>query len=527
MTDLDYYPSICAGVYSKSSVPNGEQPFVSVTFSELTNAKVAMAISNFDDLKYIGKQNNDYTYSYVCDQEAVLNQLCSNSTLGSMLFTISELNTTSIQYSQLTITPTTNGKVETVNYLVNETGYYCVTIFKSDPSSNDAYEAAVEWKNPYGELPGAEYPKLIFYGLMVVIYLGFGIFWAVQSFRFWSDILSVQNYIGCVVFFLMIEMAVNWGYWENYNVSGRPSWTLLGAVAVMSAARNSISFFMLLIVCLGYGVVKPSLGDTMKKCVILAATHFFFGVIYAIGTMLMTPEEAGYIILLVVFPLSITMTLFYVWTLQAIQHTLQVLDLRKQHMKAKMYKRLWRLLVWSVVMVVAFFVINMISFGSDLASEWPARNWQYRWFMLDGWLNVLYFIVFITIAILWRPTDNNKRYGLEQLASNEEEAIDLENQLQAAENAGYDGLKIRTPNGDGEGRVALDEDAAIFELGDEISDEDDDRGHPSRSSQPPPYKARSSPSGVAESEEEESDEEGSGSRNSESARLTQERRKIH
>jgi hypothetical protein len=34
-------------------------------------------------------------------------------------------------------------------------------------------------------------------------------------------------------------------------------------VAVLNAFRNSFSFFLLLIVCMGYGVVKPSLGKTM------------------------------------------------------------------------------------------------------------------------------------------------------------------------------------------------------------------------------------------------------------------------
>lgn len=81
----------------------------------------------------------------------------------------------------------------------------------------------------------------------------------------------------------MLEMAFNWGYWENYNNLGVPckpymhirnirrynkyrsdethqfcilASFLLCLVVVLNAGRNSISFFMLLIVCMGYGVVK-------------------------------------------------------------------------------------------------------------------------------------------------------------------------------------------------------------------------------------------------------------------------------
>lgn len=53
---------------------------------------------------------------------------------------------------------------------------------------------------------------------------------------------------------------------------------LVCAVALLNAARNSISFFMLLIVCMGYGVVRPSLGSVMIRVRILAVVHFIFGV---------------------------------------------------------------------------------------------------------------------------------------------------------------------------------------------------------------------------------------------------------
>jgi hypothetical protein len=46
--------------------------------------------------------------------------------------------------------------------------------------------------------------------------------------------------------------------------------------------------------------------------------------------------------------------------------------------------------------------------------------------MVDGYFNLVYFVVFCMIAYLWRPTDNNERYGLEQLAQDENELEDIE-----------------------------------------------------------------------------------------------------
>jgi Lung seven transmembrane receptor len=64
-------------------------------------------------------------------------------------------------------------------------------------------------------------------------------------------------------------------------------------VAILNAARNSFSFFLLLIVCMGYGVVKPSLGRTMIYVRWLAAAHFVFGLIYSIASLAITPDGVG------------------------------------------------------------------------------------------------------------------------------------------------------------------------------------------------------------------------------------------
>lgn len=64
-------------------------------------------------------------------------------------------------------------------------------------------------------------------------------------------------------------------------------------VAILNAARNSFSFFLLLIVCMGYGVVKHSLGKTMVHVRWLAGAHFVFGLVYSIASLMVTPESAG------------------------------------------------------------------------------------------------------------------------------------------------------------------------------------------------------------------------------------------
>lgn len=79
----------------------------------------------------------------------------------------------------------------------------------------------------------------------------------------------------------------------NRNGSNIGSKVLLVIVGVLNAARNSFSFFLLLIVCMGYGVVKPTLGRTMIYVRWLAIAHFIFGLVYAITSLVITPDSAG------------------------------------------------------------------------------------------------------------------------------------------------------------------------------------------------------------------------------------------
>lgn len=81
--------------------------------------------------------------------------------------------------------------------------------------------------------------------------------------------------------------------YQNHGGTGAGSKAFLIIVGILNAARNSFSFFLLLIVCMGYGVVKPTLGRTMVYVRWLAAAHFVFGLVYSIASLVVSPESAG------------------------------------------------------------------------------------------------------------------------------------------------------------------------------------------------------------------------------------------
>jgi hypothetical protein len=144
----------------------------------------------------------------------------------------------------------------------------------------------------------------------------------------------------------------------------------------------------------------------------LAITHFVFGVIYSIASLSVTPENAGPLVLLVVLPLAATLTAFYVWTLNSLNFTLRDLVQRKQTVKASMYKKLWWCILTSIIVIFAFFFVNSWTFAGQSDEDFVPNHWSTRWFILDGWLNLIYFADVAFVAYIWRPTANNRRFAM-------------------------------------------------------------------------------------------------------------------
>ena len=342
----------------------------------------------------------------ICDPENVESNLCED--IGA--FILSE-NATERSKNPIISQAIHLKDPKAINYPIRRTGFYCVSTYAY---SGDDYNAVVEFRNSYGELPAAQIAKLPFYGGLTIVYAVLGAFWAFLYFQNRSDILPVQNYITATIIFLVVEQLMTWGFYDYQNRHGSNALAkfLMIIVSILNAGRNSLSFFLLLIVCMGYGVVKPSLGRTMIYVRGLAIAHFFFGVIYAVASLSVTPDSAGPLVLLVILPLAGTLTAFYVWTLNSLNLTMKDLIDRKQKVKAMMYKKLWWCILGSIMVIFGFFFINSFAFAGRSEANFVPTHWQTRWFVLDGWLNLVYLADIAFIAYLWRPTANNRRFAM-------------------------------------------------------------------------------------------------------------------
>ncbi|TPX08962.1 uncharacterized protein E0L32_009541 [Thyridium curvatum] len=419
----------CAGMYARKTWGGPVDPFILLKFDKYegeADATVSLVIFEWKDEKFIGVYPSEDAVQKVgiCQPKWVEAGFCAESDIGEYILTPNATE----KSSNVILTQAVNLKdSKPINYPIKNTGYYCIM---TDKYTAENYRAVVEFRNAYGELPATQIPKLPFYGGIAILYALVTVFWGFLYYQHRSDILAVQNYITAILIFLVVEMLMTWGFYDylNRNGSNVGSKVLLIVVAVLNAIRNSFSFFLLLIVCMGYGVVKPTLGRTMIYVRWLAIAHFVFGLVYAITSLLVTPDAAGPFVMLIVLPLAGTLTAFYVWTLNSLNATLKDLRERKQHAKEAMYKKLWWAILLSILVIFGFFFLNSFSFASASDPDYVPFHWKTRWFILDGWLNLVYFADVAWIAYVWRPTANNRRFAMsDEIAQDDDGTFEINN----------------------------------------------------------------------------------------------------
>ncbi|CAN2391634.1 Transmembrane protein 87B, partial [Pristimantis euphronides] len=130
----------------------------------------------------------------------------------------------------------------------------CVTSEPKD--SNWGLTVSASMKGPHGYISASEWPLMIFYMVMCIMYIVLGLMWFVWSACYWKDLLRIQFWIAAVIFLGMLEKAVFYAEYQNINSTGVSSPGLLIFAELVSAVKRTLARLLVTIVSLGYGIVK-------------------------------------------------------------------------------------------------------------------------------------------------------------------------------------------------------------------------------------------------------------------------------
>jgi len=205
---------------------------------------------------------------------------------------------------------------------------------------------------------------------------------------------------------------------------------------------------LVLVVAMGFGVVKPRLGDVKKQIGLLGLVAFVLFAVYGIvhEQSSMGGGSKSKIEMLIIIPVSVLDAAIFWWIFFSLHHTMKILSLRQNTVKLTLYRRFQFVLGCCVIATVAFTIWELSRDASAADSESRyAPGWENYWFTEWGFWQLLFFSILLSIMFLFRPTVNNSRFAYAALD------VDLEEDEEYASipNFGSETMSKRTASSRG------------------------------------------------------------------------------
>ncbi|XP_034827311.1 transmembrane protein 87A [Maniola hyperantus] len=288
-----------------------------------------------------------------------------------------------------------------------------------------------------GYLSAAIWPLLPFFGVMCGVYTVLCAAWLAVCASQWRDLLRIQYWIGGVALLGMVESATYYGVYSAINRTGYFNSEVYMFAEWVSVAKRALSRMLVIIVSLGFGIVKPRLGPALQRVV---GTGLLWGLLAAIEAWLRLhhkAEDSNRDLLLSEAPLSLLDSAICWWVFVSLAHTMRTLQLRRNSIKLSLYRHFTNTLIFAVLASVIFMLYSLKSYRILFCIS----DWKEVW-VDEAYWHILFAGVLGVIMVLWRPTNNNQRYAFTPLLDNAEDDDEEEEQFV---NDAY-GVKMRSTN---------------------------------------------------------------------------------
>ncbi|CAK5087275.1 unnamed protein product [Meloidogyne enterolobii] len=289
-----------------------------------------------------------------------------------------------------------------------------ITKFSADDTKNHTIEAEVQWRGPYGYLSAIDYPLLHFYGFMCIFYTLMALAWLIVCLKHWKDLLRVQFWI--VIMIGMIEKAVFYAEYSNMNQTGKSVEGLLELAELTSCLKRTMAHVLVIIVSVGFGVVKPRLGSTLNQVIAVGMLYFIFCAIEGLTRVSKQTTEAVKEKQIAKMPLALLEICIAWWVFSSLISTMRALRLRRNEVKLSLY------LHFTNVLGMGLFISVLYMFWSLWMHlfQYCMKDWKELWVDTAFW-HIFFCTILVVIMFLWRPSQNNQRYAFTPLLDNSED----------------------------------------------------------------------------------------------------------
>ena len=225
--------------------------------------------------------------------------------------------------------------------------------------------------------------------------------------RHCAQLLPLQSCISAVIFLGAVESATWYFDYISFNAGGTRGVAPVVLGVLLSTVKKCVSRLLVLVVCLGYGVVRPTLGNVAYRVMALGLVYFVLAATLDVASNVSKLSQLSVSSrLLLIIPMALLDAFFYWWLFSGLARTLQQLSSRRQSAKLLLYRRFSHVLLAAVVastLWVGWQMAVIVSASLD-------ARWHQLW-VFDAFWHVLYFMVLLAICYLWSPSKNNRQYA--------------------------------------------------------------------------------------------------------------------
>ncbi|XP_048259265.1 transmembrane protein 87A-like [Haliotis rufescens] len=318
-------------------------------------------------------------------------------------------------------------------------GYYLFVLqlqpLPFNKSKDFQADVTVRMPGPHGYISAVEFPLEIFYGIMGLVYIVYGLVWLGLLACNWRDLLRVQFWIEGVIVLGMLEKAVFFAEYESIAKSGL---SVNGAIIVaelVSSMKRALARMLVIVVSLGFGIVKPRLGETFHKVLCVGVMYFTLGSIEGCMRALKPKSDQSNELMLAAVPLAVLDAVICWWIFSSLVQTTRTLRLRRNIVKLSLYRHFTNTLIFAVLASIAYMIWSITQHKMKAC----ITDWRELWVDEAFW-HLLFSVLLLIIMILWRPTANNQRYAFSPLLDAAEDDVDDDTVM----NDAFDGMKMRT-----------------------------------------------------------------------------------
>uniref|UniRef100_A0A1J3GBS7 Transmembrane protein 87A n=1 Tax=Noccaea caerulescens TaxID=107243 RepID=A0A1J3GBS7_NOCCA len=274
------------------------------------------------------------------------------------------------------------------------------------------------WMSSGGYLPAKEAPLLSFFGFMAVAYLLLGLLWFLRVSNYMTHL---QHQISLIIALGMFEMAIQYFHYADFNVTGvRPVEVTLRTVT-FSAARKTICWFLLLLVSMGYGVIKPTQQGITPRVVLAGLFCFFETLAFHLAADLEIVRESGQMIISLLVPVTLVDVCLIFWIFSSLAKTLTLLQSQRDMVKLRIYRDFTNTIGLSVIVSTLWIPFEIYVYATDMSGlqgEWIITAfWHFLSFALLAAACFIWSPVQIPRAAYHRPEETTQEDGVEEAAS--------------------------------------------------------------------------------------------------------------